>query len=764
MKKRFKYLPLIIIFGFFSYVVVANILTWQVVTLQQIQTVSNDSLQYGKDWSPMVGDSVQFTCRVVAPPQVSIGGIYHSLLRGTSSWTCYAQDTANGVFGGIVIRQGDRFHNTFIQNVDTGNIITIKGIVQEFWSTADSVININRSKSGYLTQIALDSLSTITINSLGGSRPTPKLVNITDFAIGDYPNLGGLINYVGGEKYEGMYVEFRNVTVGPGLFNRQPWSIVDANGNKLYVRDFSNFYSTSPSPASDTLRPWSHPSQGTVVNYIRGVIINCNNEGVLGNQLPYVIVPIYPNDLSLGGVPPQLSAPSKSPGVPTPADSVTVSVTIQSTTTLTNTSVYYRINGGAFINKTMNLAGGNIYATKLPPTALNNLVEYYYSASNTTGLTRLLPTDTSVSKLFYKVKASDSLSIQEVQYCPNNGGRSGYENAIVRGIEGIVTADTTDFKNYSYISWGGTVSAPARVIIQNGTGPFSGIWITGTPTDVLQKGQKVRIKGTVTYNYGVNTIVTAVSSDVQVLSTGNPLPAAEILPASVLANYKLGGDNTIKKWESVLVRLNTPVWISCINLARGVACTSHQTLHDSTFRRNFGEFGVVDNSNYEARVMLPGANHTFHNNWDTLNISGRTLLTQNDSISFIQGILYYAYSNYKICPRTNADFGNVTPIGIKNIGNTVVSEFKLSQNYPNPFNPITKIAFSIPMYSKVTIKVYDILGRQIQTLANENMNMGSYLIDFNGSELASGIYFVRMTADGRDGKRFTDTKKMLLVK
>jgi len=143
--------------------------------------------------------------------------------------------------------------------------------------------------------------------------------------------------------------------------------------------------------------------------------------------------------------------------------------------------------------------------------------------------------------------------------------------------------------------------------------------------------------------------------------------------------------------------------------------------------------------------------------------SGKTLLTQNDSISFIQGILYYAYSNYKICPRTNADFGTVIPVGVKNISG-VVKSYKLNQNYPNPFNPVTRISFSLPMYSKVTVKVYDILGRQIQTLVNENMNEGSFIIDFNGSELASGVYFARMTAVGRDGTNFADTKKMLLVK
>ncbi len=760
--KKLKYLALFLIFAAFTYVVVANIMTWQNLSLMQIQTVPNDSLVVGKDWSPKVGDSVQFTCRVVAPPQVSIGGVYHTLLRGTNSWTCYAQDTSNSVYGGIVIRQGSRYTNTFLQNVDTGNIITVKGIVQDFWSTAFS--NIDRSKSGYLTQIALDTSAAIVINSTGGSRPTPKLVTIPDFAVGDYPNAGGSINYVGGEKYEGMYVELRNLTVGPGLVNRQPFSLVDTYGNKLYVRDYSNFFSTSPSPAGDTLRPWSIPAQGTIVNYIRGVIINCNNEGVLGNQLPYVIVPIYPNDLSLGGVPPQLSSPNKTPGVPTPTDSVNVTVTVSSTTTITGVNVFYRINGGAFTSKAMPNVAGNIFAAKLPPRQLNDLVEYYYGASNSAGLTRLLPADTSISKLFYVVKASDSLSVQDVQYCVNNGGHSGYENAIVRGIEGIVTADTTDFRNYSCTSCpGGAVTAPARVIIQNGTGAFSGIWISGPPTDNLVKGQRVRVKGTVTYSYGVNTILTSAPTDVQVISSGNALPAPEILTASVLANSKAGGDLTIKRWESVLVKINTPMWITCVNASRGTACTTVEPLIDTTFRRNFGEFLVIDNSNVQARVMLPGGNHTFTNKWDGVT-AGKTLLTKNDSISFMQGILYYAFSNYKICPRTNSDFGTVTPVGVRTISNEVSTTFKLNQNFPNPFNPSTRISFSLPMFAKVTVTVYDIMGREVRQLVNENMNAGSFMIDFNGSDLASGVYFVRLTADGIKGTRFSDTKKMLLVK
>ena len=81
------------------------------------------------------------------------------------------------------------------------------------------------------------------------------------------------------------------------------------------------------------------------------------------------------------------------------------------------------------------------------------------------------------------------------------------------------------------------------------------------------------------------------------------------------------------------------------------------------------------------------------------------------------------------------------------------------QNYPNPFNPITTIDYSIPKESFVTIKVYDMLGREVATLINEEKNAGEYSVKFNGSILASGVYLYRMKAGN-----FIQTKKMILMK
>jgi photosystem II stability/assembly factor-like uncharacterized protein len=93
--------------------------------------------------------------------------------------------------------------------------------------------------------------------------------------------------------------------------------------------------------------------------------------------------------------------------------------------------------------------------------------------------------------------------------------------------------------------------------------------------------------------------------------------------------------------------------------------------------------------------------------------------------------------------------------------NQVPSEYKLEQNFPNPFNPSTKIKFAIPKDGNVSLKVFDITGRQVAVLVNGmNLRAGSMTYDFNGTELASGVYFYSLAVDGN----LIATKKMILVK
>jgi len=102
-------------------------------------------------------------------------------------------------------------------------------------------------------------------------------------------------------------------------------------------------------------------------------------------------------------------------------------------------------------------------------------------------------------------------------------------------------------------------------------------------------------------------------------------------------------------------------------------------------------------------------------------------------------------------------------------GNAFPSRYELAQNYPNPFNPSTKINYNLPVDSKVTLEVYNIIGNRISQLINKEQSAGSYSVNFNSSSLnkniSSGVYFYKLTAVSKiSGNNFSSIKKMILLK
>jgi hypothetical protein len=104
------------------------------------------------------------------------------------------------------------------------------------------------------------------------------------------------------------------------------------------------------------------------------------------------------------------------------------------------------------------------------------------------------------------------------------------------------------------------------------------------------------------------------------------------------------------------------------------------------------------------------------------------------------------------------------------------THFSLEQNYPNPFNPATTISFSLPSKSFVSLKVLDMLGREVATIASEEMPAGTYTKQWNAANMSSGIYFYRLSVvpstrdhvptNGRDGQagKYDETKKLVLIR
>ncbi len=111
------------------------------------------------------------------------------------------------------------------------------------------------------------------------------------------------------------------------------------------------------------------------------------------------------------------------------------------------------------------------------------------------------------------------------------------------------------------------------------------------------------------------------------------------------------------------------------------------------------------------------------------------------------------------CRINGVTYGDTLLTGVESVSSEVPESYSLGQNYPNPFNPRTVVSFSLPVDSKVSIKVYDVMGREVQTLVNERMQAGRYSVQWDAGAYPNGVYFYQMNTNG-----YRETMRMILIK
>lgn len=188
---------------------------------------------------------------------------------------------------------------------------------------------------------------------------------------------------------------------------------------------------------------------------------------------------------------------------------------------------------------------------------------------------------------------------------------------------------------------------------------------------------------------------------------------------------------------------------------------------------------LSNNTNYAAMTTtsIVGGSATSLN---ILLLYGKTPYTLNEG-NHLLGTLRYNLVNENCCiymlfKLNSAIFNNLTsltygsewtrtnpppycPTNLNWNPSVIPDEYELNQNYPNPFNPTTKIRFDIPKIGFVSLRIYDMLGREVAVLVNEQLSAGSYIFDFDGSYLSSGLYYYRIeTGD------YSQVRKMILMK
>jgi len=681
------------------------------VSIRDIQFIQPDSLKKAPyDYkSQFEGDTVIVTGVVMNAPYRYDDNTEETLHSGAPA--VYLQDTSATEWSGVLLR--DVTGSETFKALDTGYIIKVTVVVKEFFTT---------------TQINVVSFSAE--NVLGISqRPQPVKLSLDSLA-----QTGTFNPVYEAEKWEGVLVEIENViSAEPNALGVSgSYRIFDGNNTNMIVGSSSDYFRSSQ-PA---------PLPGTLIAKIRGHIESRNNIQTGGW---FIINPIYFPDVEFGTIiPPTITNLSRDKGIVKFGETVQVSATVKDADgTLNKVNLYYKVNGSESVIVEMNpIEGDSIWAGTIPAFDDSTLISYYIEAIDDIGAKSTNPIDTVKNVYFYHVLNRD-IKIQDIQHSPFGSGFSGYNNFQVT-VRGIVTADTSDIQ-------GDGANIGPQVYIQDGTGPWSGIQIFGTEPLKLTRGNDVTVTGTVGESFGV-TRIQGIDSPTQITinNTNAEVPEPTIISTSNIAQSSNGTVNA-EQYEGVLVRyLNVKV---IDDNADGNTGPDEGTGGN----RNYGEIYVADRSNIQSRIETQDGTHSFHNFWDTSLESLPNRIVNNSTFESISGILFYSFSNYKLVPRSDDDFqGFVTDV--EEISQ-LPEEFKLFQNYPNPFNPSTKIEFSVPFQNYVSLKVYDVLGREITSLISSELKAGKYSVTFDGSNLSSGIYFYRLDT----GNNYS-VKKMMLIK
>jgi len=777
---------------------------WKTVTIPQLQTVSLDSLkkmdaQQGASTATYLDDSPNWNGSDTKADTIVVTGVVivkPSILTYTlQRYNTYIQDTTTGqLWGGLNVLTDDssaNAQNTGIPAIDTGMIVTITGRVTEYGSQPNSLTEMFAYKAGFFQTVV-----PIQINGYyrSGSRPAAIEVTCDSFVLGTTP-MPSI-----GEKYEGMYVIIRNVTVtsvdqGYGSFTFQ-----DAKGNWMKMYDGSGYYTLRGHRAANST--YVPPPVGTQLKYIRGVVLPQSRTGTCGD---YTIMPLYPGpnelkgstypgDVSIDKYGPAITTLRRTPTPPKSTDIVNItyksydpSTPIANTKKADSTFLKYRVGTQTNIYgtgwtriKIDSTAGDSVYHAQIPAQTEGKLVSYYIE-SYLSKVYSAYPDSTTPQ--FYVVRDAGP-NLYDVCFSPYMNGpnaQSGFVYDTVT-VSGVIVADTSDIKDIATRGPGaGRANAPLLWLqagTASSTAKYNGIQIWGLKdkiVDTLKRGDSVSVRGAV---QGYNRIQLAVTSMPYFRRGGSVMPSPYVRSMSsspyfdyALSNTAIIGNSGFTPWMSMLQEVDN-VYVIYRN------ADNPTDVPTSTY--TYGEFMVsnattISMAAFGVRINDNGMNH-FYCDTNSTYITGpngynathsfsagmkgnkANLIPLLAKISYIRGMLDYTNGSYKLEPRKDDDFGTVTT-GVFMEPNSTPKKYTLEQNYPNPFNPSTNIEFSLPQVRFVSLKIYDVLGKEIASLLNTTMSPGTHTVQWNAASTSSGVYFYRLTAGP-----FTMTRKLLLLR
>ena len=494
---------------------------YPVVTIQQVQQVSAADLMACNDSSSLLGDTVIVRGVVVTDGKAAGTNKSLSQAQGDDSQNIWIKDST-GAFSGLDVF-GPRVsaNNLGIQNFLMGDSIEIEGVIAVYRSETE-IVPLKATLKGTASQ-AIAPIA-VSVGDLNDNMQVNKVVT--------------------GEQYEGVYVEFHDVTVSAVSFfssnTRVSFSVQDANGNTINVSDR---FLVQRLPANGGT--FTAPTVGTRYDTLRGLILHSGN-GCLGTGRGYELHPFDDSDyvLRAGTSAPLISNIVRDQQVPTGMQDLRVQATIQDVDgTVTGAELKYAVGTGNFITAAMNNVSGNTWEGIIPMSAFGDgdLVKYYLCATDNDMLTACQPNVPNMrDPLFFTARASGQLSIYDVQFTPYTNGNSPYAGQTV-SLTGIVTASaepgnlgTVFMQDPNNIRW-------------------AGIQLTGNQALAnLKVGEEVSVTGDVIENFGY-TILSNITI-VNVISSGHTIVPIEVNPM----DFSMYDFSLNEPYEGMLVALKNP--------------------------------------------------------------------------------------------------------------------------------------------------------------------------------------------------------------
>jgi hypothetical protein len=399
-------------------------------------------------------------------------------------------------------------------------------------------------------------------------------------------------------------------------------------------------------------------------------------------------------------------------------------------------------------------SSGFVYLTGESSTSIYRIVTIKYNSDGDSVWTR-------------KFDGGATYGCSEPHMFVNNQGEvfiGGYENTVSQNFNFI----TFKYNSSGVIQWVSRYNGPANYADK----------ITAIKVD---KEGYVYITGVVTmFTNKENNVINSAIATIKYTPTGDTVWYRYYLPNQIqgigdnmgqeIEIDSAGNVYIVGRLKEYLVQGSPALWINKYDKYGNTLWTITDTnafetnssiLYNNHIYLSGSRGGISYASIYDLQgnalwrfLYPPFNNFTFY--------SGKNVFLDKNRNIYLFGMLTDTDSLfiYKFSPLPTSIFGS---------SQNIASEHKLFQNYPNPFNPVTKINYELPKDGRVKLVIYDILGREIKTLVNELKQAGKYIVEFNGTQFASGVYFYRIQVEGQgsavaEGRSYTAVKKMVLIK